>query len=151
MVAERLGVSRGAMVRWFGVEEVWVIYDLQVVLEGHAARGGSGRIDERGMARLEELSEEMERLSARGFEQREAEIRLLAPPDNELHGLIIEVKCNRPMIRCIHKPLRVGYCRGRPARRFSLRSCAQGSWCLRLDARYGDVVRAEDASKYMEE
>jgi DNA-binding GntR family transcriptional regulator len=124
-LAERLGVSRtpirqaltmleaeglveiqpnkGAMVCSFGVDEVWDIYDLRAVLEGHAARRAAQRIDERGMARLRELADEMESLSARGFDEREEEIRLLVTLNNEFHGTIVASSKNKRLERMIRR------------------------------------------------
>lgn len=126
-LAERLGVSRtpirqaltmleaeglveiqpnkGAMVCSFGVDEVWDIYDLRAVLEGHAARRAAERIDERGMARLRELADEMESLAARGFDEREEEIRLLVALNNEFHGTIIASSKNNRLERMIRRTI----------------------------------------------
>ncbi len=126
-LAERLGVSRtpirqaltmleaeglveiqpnkGAMVCSFGVEEVWDIYDLRAVLEGHAARRAAERIDERGMARLRELANEMESLAVRGFDEREEEIRLLVTLNNEFHGTIIASSKNKRLERMIRRTI----------------------------------------------
>ena len=38
--------NKGAMVCSFSVEEVWDIYDLRAVLEGHAARRAADRVSE---------------------------------------------------------------------------------------------------------
>lgn len=126
-LAERLGVSRtpirqaltmleaeglveiqpnkGAMVCSFGVDEVWDIYDLRAVLEGHAARRAAERIDERGMARLRELADEMESLAARGFDEREEEIRLLVALNNEFHGTIVASSKNNRLERMIRRTI----------------------------------------------
>lgn len=126
-LAERLGVSRtpirqaltmleaeglveiqpnkGAMVCSFGVDEVWDIYDLRAVLEGHAARRAAERIDERGMARLRELADEMESLAARGFDEREEEIRLLVALNNEFHGTIVTSSKNKRLERMIRRTI----------------------------------------------
>ncbi|HET7480715.1 MAG TPA: GntR family transcriptional regulator [Rubrobacteraceae bacterium] len=124
-LAERLGVSRtpirqaltmleaeglveiepnkGAMVCTFGVDEVWDIYDLRAVLEGHAARRAAERIDERGLVRLRELAGEMENLVEKSFEEREEEIRLLVTLNNEFHGTIVEASRNRRLERMIRR------------------------------------------------
>lgn len=126
-LAERLGVSRtpirqaltmleaeglveiqpnkGAMVCSFGVDEVWDIYDLRAVLEGHAARRAAQRIDERGMARLRGLADEMESLAVRGFDEREEEIRLLVTLNNEFHGTIIASSKNQRLERMIRRTI----------------------------------------------
>ncbi len=126
-LAERLGVSRtpirqaltmleaeglveivpnkGAMVCSFSVEEVWDIYDLRAVLEGHAARRAAGRINEREMFRLRELAEEMEDLTRRRFEDREEEIRLLVALNNEFHGTIVTASKNKRLERMIRRTI----------------------------------------------
>ena len=44
--------NKGAMVPSFSAEEVWDIYDLRAVLEGHAARRAAGGIREDEISRL---------------------------------------------------------------------------------------------------
>ncbi len=124
-LAERLGVSRtpirqaltmleaeglvemvpnkGAMVCSFGVEEVWDIYDLRAVLEGHAARRAAGRIDEREIVRLRGLAGEMEDLARRRYDDREEEIRLLVALNNEFHGTIVTASRNTRLERMIRR------------------------------------------------
>ncbi|MGB3635844.1 MAG: GntR family transcriptional regulator [Rubrobacteraceae bacterium] len=126
-LAERLGVSRtpirqaltvleaeglveikpnkGAMVCSFGIDEVWDIYDLRAVLEGHAARRASERIDEREMATLRGVAEEMERLSERGMDEREEETRLLVKLNNEFHGTIVVASKNHRLDRMIRRTI----------------------------------------------
>ena len=50
--------NRGATVCSFSIEDVWDIYDLRAVLEGHAARRAAGRIEKRDLKRLQELAAE---------------------------------------------------------------------------------------------
>lgn len=93
--------NRGAMVCSFGIEEVWDIYDLRAVLEGHAARRAAGRISGREMVRLRELAEEMEDLTRRRFDDRGEEIRLLVSLNNEFHGTIVTASRNKRLERMI--------------------------------------------------
>lgn len=123
-VAERLGVSRtpvrqaltmleaeglveiqpnkGAMVCSFSVEDVMEVYDLRAVLEGHATRHASGKIDAGQLARLEELATEMEGLSGR-YADRGEEIRRLVVLNNEFHGTILEASRNRRLGRLVRR------------------------------------------------
>ena len=57
--------NRGATVCSFSIEDVWEIYDLRAVLEGHAARRAAGRIVRRDLQRLRELAVGMEGLPGR--------------------------------------------------------------------------------------
>lgn len=128
-LAERLGVSRtpirqaltmleseglveiapnkGAVVCSFGVDEVWDIYDLRAVLEGHAARRAAARIEDRELARMRELADEMEGLCEREFAGREEEIRLLVSLNNEFHGIIISASRNKRLERLIRRTVEV--------------------------------------------
>jgi len=99
--------NRGAMVASFGVEEVWDIYDLRAVLEGYAARRAADRIEGAELARMRELTVEMEGLSDRGFAQHEEEIRLLVTLNNEFHGIIVEASRNRRLKRLIRRTVEV--------------------------------------------
>ena len=86
--------NRGALVCSFGMDEVWDIYDLRAVLEGHAARRAATRIEAGELARMRELASEMEGLSDREFAGREEEIRLLVTLNNEFHGIILTASRN---------------------------------------------------------
>ena len=77
--------NRGATVCSFSVEDVWDIYDLRAVLEGHAARRAAGRIREEELARLRELTLDMEGLAGR-FDDHEEEIRALGALNQEFNG-----------------------------------------------------------------
>ena len=57
--------NRGATVCSFSIEDVWDIYDLRAVLEGHAARRAAGRIERRELERLRELVGGMEGLAGK--------------------------------------------------------------------------------------
>ena len=86
--------NRGATVCSFSIEDVWDIYDLRAVLEGHAARRAAGRIERRELARLRELAGEMEGLPGR-FDDHEEEIRALVALNQEFHGTIVHASRNR--------------------------------------------------------
>src|SRR5215212_1056166 len=66
--------NRGATVCSFGLDDVWDIYDLRAVLEGHAARRAAGRIEWAELKRLRKVVGEMEGLPGR-FDDHEEEIR----------------------------------------------------------------------------
>jgi DNA-binding GntR family transcriptional regulator len=128
-LAERLGVSRtpirqaltmleaeglveiapnkGAVVCSFSIEDVWDIYDLRAVLEGHAARRAAGRIEGEESSRLGELAREMEELARGRSEDHEGEIRRLVALNNEFHGIIIEASRNRRLLRLVRRTVEV--------------------------------------------
>ncbi len=128
-LAERLGVSRtpirqaltmleaeglveitpnkGAVVCSFSVEDVWNIYDLRAILEGHAARRAAGRVDGDELARLRELAGEMEELARANAADHETEIRRLVALNNEFHGIIIEASRNRRLLRLVRRTVEV--------------------------------------------
>ena len=56
-----VGISpnRGATVCSFGLDDVWDVYDLRAVLEGHAARRAASRIEEPELERLREVVAEV--------------------------------------------------------------------------------------------
>ena len=124
-LAERLGVSRtpirqaltileaeglveiapnkGAMVCSFTIEDVWDIYDLRAVLEGHAARRAADRIDEGGLARLRSLAEDMETILPGRFSGHEEEIRWLVATNQEFHGTIVSASRNGRLEKLIRR------------------------------------------------
>ena len=82
------------------------IYDLRAVLEGHAARRAAGRITTGELARLRELTGEMEGLAGR-FEDHEEEIRTLVGLNQEFHGTIVEASRNRRLQRLINRTVEI--------------------------------------------
>lgn len=127
-LAERLGVSRtpvrqalttleaeglveiapnkGAAVCSFSTADVWDIYDLRAVLEGHAARRAAGRIAEDELARLRGLADEMEGLAGRYLDHEE-EIRVLVSLNQGFHGTIIDASRNRRLQRLIGRTVEI--------------------------------------------
>ena len=98
--------NRGATVCSFSTEDVWDIYDLRAVLEGHAARRAAGRIERRELERLRELAVEMERLAGR-FDDHEEEIRALVELNQEFHGTIAEASRNRRLKQLIDRTVQI--------------------------------------------
>jgi DNA-binding GntR family transcriptional regulator len=98
--------NRGATVCSFSTEDVWDIYDLRAVLEGHAARRAAGRIVDAELGRLRELAGEMEGLAGR-FEDHEEEIRALVGLNQEFHGLIVEASRNRRLQHLINRTVEI--------------------------------------------
>jgi DNA-binding GntR family transcriptional regulator len=98
--------NRGATVCSFSTEDVWDIYDLRAVLEGHAARRAAGRITTGELARLRELTGEMEGLAGR-FEDHEEEIRTLVGLNQEFHGTIVEASRNTRLQRLINRTVEI--------------------------------------------
>ena len=101
-----LAPNRGATVRSFTVADVWDIYDLRAVLEGHAARRAAGRIQGDEVGRLRELAAQMEGLAGR-FEDHEEEIRALVALNQEFHGTIVEASRNRRLERLINRTVEI--------------------------------------------
>lgn len=87
--------NRGAVVRGFGIEEVWDVYDLRALLEGHAARLAARRAKEAELDRLRGVAAEMEAVEERRFSDREEETRWLVARNQEFHGGIVEAGRNR--------------------------------------------------------
>jgi DNA-binding GntR family transcriptional regulator len=98
--------NRGATVCSFSIEDVWDIYDLRAVLEGHAARRAAGRIERRELERLRELAWEMEGLPGQ-FDDHEEEIRALVALNQEFHGTIVEASRNRRLERLINRTVEI--------------------------------------------
>ena len=98
--------NRGATVCSFSIEDVWDIYDLRAVLEGHAARRAAGRIERRELEYLRELTGEMEGLAGR-FDDHEEEIRALVGLNQEFHWTIVEASRNRRLGRLINRTVEI--------------------------------------------
>ena len=98
--------NRGATVCSFSIADVWDIYDLRAVLEGHAARRAAGRIVDGELGRLRELTGEMEGLAGR-FEDHEEETRTLVGLNQEFHGIIVEAGRNRRLQHLINRTVEI--------------------------------------------
>ena len=98
--------NKGAMVCSFSADDVWDIYDLRAVLEGHAARRAASRVGEGELDRLAALAEEMEGLVGR-FSDHEEEIRRLVSLNQEFHGTIVEASRNRRLGRLLRGPVQI--------------------------------------------
>lgn len=127
-LAERIGVSRtpirqaltmleaeglveivpnkGAMVCSFSTEDVWDIYDLRAVLEGHAARRAAGRIGGVDLERLRSLAGEMEGLVGR-YADHEEEIRRLVVLNQEFHGTIVAASRNKRLAVLLRRTVEI--------------------------------------------
>ncbi|TCJ18087.1 GntR family transcriptional regulator [Rubrobacter taiwanensis] len=99
--------NRGAMVCGFTIEEVWDIYDLRAVLEGHAARRAAARIRAEELERLGALCEQMESVKPGGFGDREEEIRCLVRLNNDFHGAIVEASRNRRLRHLVQRTVQL--------------------------------------------
>lgn len=98
--------NRGATVCSFCAEDVWEIYDLRAVLEGHAARRAATRISWEELAALRVLAEEMEGLSG-SFSEHEEEIRWLVARNGEFHGGIVAASRNRRLEKMIRNTIQI--------------------------------------------
>lgn len=99
--------NRGATVCSFSVDEVWDIYDLRAVLEGHAARRAAGRIQERELGELRVLAAEMEQTTAEKFSDHEEEIRQLVARNQEFHGTIVAACRNPRLERLVRRTVEI--------------------------------------------
>lgn len=128
-VAEKLGVSRtpvrqaltmleaeglvemtankGAVVPSFGAGEVWEIYDLRAVLEGHAARRAAGGIREGELLRLRRLAGEMEGIRPERSCNREGEVRRLVARNQEFHGTVLRASRNARLEKLVERTVQV--------------------------------------------
>ena len=99
--------NRGATVCSFSAEEVWDIYDLRAVLEGHAARRAAGRITGQELEELGELAAAMEQMSSQKFPDHEEEIRQLVARNQKFHGTIVAACRNQRLGRLIHRTVEI--------------------------------------------
>jgi DNA-binding GntR family transcriptional regulator len=99
--------NKGAAVRSFSVQDVWEIYDLRAVLEGHAARRAASRINREELDRLWELAGEMERQDRGRFLSHEEEIRWLVGANGEFHGSIAAAGRNARLEQLIQRTVQV--------------------------------------------
>ena len=99
--------NRGATVCSFSVEEVWDIYDLRAVLEGHAARRAAARIGEQELDGLRSLAAEMERTTTERFTDHEEEIRWLVARNQEFHGTIVEASLNNRLATLLRRTVEI--------------------------------------------
>jgi DNA-binding GntR family transcriptional regulator len=99
--------NRGATVCSFSVDEVWDIYDLRAVLEGHAARRAAGRIGELELADLRRLAVEMERTTPERFSDHEEEIRQLVARNQQFHGTIVTACRNQRLERLVRRTVEI--------------------------------------------
>jgi DNA-binding GntR family transcriptional regulator len=99
--------NRGATVCSFSVEEVWDIYDLRAVLEGHAARRAAGRIEGRELDELRSLAAEMEGTTPERFSDHEEEIRQLVARNQRFHGTIVTACRNQRLERLVRRTVEI--------------------------------------------
>lgn len=99
--------NRGATVCSFSVDDVWEIYDLRAVLEGHAARRGARCIEERELVELRSLAAEMERTGPDRFPDHEEEIRWLVARNQEFHGTIVAASRNNRLERLVRSTVQI--------------------------------------------
>jgi DNA-binding GntR family transcriptional regulator len=99
--------NKGAVVCSFSVEDVWDIYDLRAVLEGHAARRAAGRIREEELSRLRDVVEAMETISPVRFADRGEESRWLVAANQEFHGTIVAASRNGRLGKLIRRTVEV--------------------------------------------
>lgn len=99
--------NRGAMVCSFGAEEVWEIYDLRAMLEGHAARRAASHITGEELERLKRLAQIQEAIVPEDFVEREEEIRRLVATNQEFHGTIAAASRNGRLRKLLRRTVEV--------------------------------------------
>lgn len=99
--------NKGAMVCTFGAEEVWEIYDLRAMLEGHAARRAAAHVTQEELVRLRDLADKQEAVSPTDFAEREAEIRYLVATNQEFHGTIAAASRNGRLQKLLQRTVEV--------------------------------------------
>jgi DNA-binding GntR family transcriptional regulator len=101
--------NRGAMVCSFSDRDVWEIYDLRAVLEGHAARRAASRIEAGDLERMGELAREMELIEPGVTGDNEVETRRLVSCNGEFHGAVLRASDNgrleKLVLRTVQVPL----------------------------------------------
>lgn len=99
--------NRGAMVCSFSAADVWEIYDLRAVLEGHAARRAASRIGAGDLERMGELAREMEGIEPGVSGEHEGETRRLVTCNGEFHGTILRASDNARLERLVQRTVQV--------------------------------------------
>lgn len=104
-----VGISpnRGATVCTFGLDDVWDVYDLRAVLEGHAARRAASRIEGPELDRLREVAAEMEGTKPGRFASHEEEVRWLVAANQEFHGTVVAASRNKRLRWLIERTVQV--------------------------------------------
>lgn len=102
-----MAVNKGAMVTSFSAEEVWDVYDLRAVLEGHAARRAAGDIHEDELGRLRDLAGEMEGILPELSPDHEGEVRRLVACNQEFHGTIVRASRNARLEKLVGRTVQV--------------------------------------------
>ena len=90
--------NRGAHVASWTDQDLAEIFDLRAVLEGFAARLAARNISDEQVARLRELSAEMDALAVGSAADRLDRISAL---NNEFHALVVEASGNRQLVQLV--------------------------------------------------
>ena len=99
--------NRGATVCSFSLDDVWDVYDLRAVLEGHAARRAAARIEKPELTKLRELAAEMEGAEPGRLGGHEGEVRWLVARNGEFHGAVVAASRNGRLRRLIERTVEV--------------------------------------------
>jgi len=99
--------NKRAVVCSFSIEDIWDIYDLHAVLEGHAARRVAARIRAGEFTRLREVAEAMEEVSPERFADYQEESRWLVATNQEFHGTIVTASRNGRLENFIRRTVEV--------------------------------------------
>lgn len=105
--------NRGAIVASFSFDEVWDVYDLRAVLEGHAARRAAERIGEAELEKLRDLAEEMELQDleaqrddsdSNGHKER---VGQLVDLNQQFHRTVVAASRNRRLEKLVQRTVQV--------------------------------------------
>lgn len=111
--------NRGAIVAAFSFDDVWDVYDLRAVLEGHAARRAAERIGEAELESLGQLASEMERLDEElsqssmlpgplgSDEAHKERVRLLVNANQDFHQTIVAASRNRRLQTMVRRTVQL--------------------------------------------
>lgn len=95
--------NRGAAVCRFSIDDVWHIYDLRAVLEGHAARRAARRIRKPELTSMRKTIENFERYELGCDHDQEQQVRWLVKCNQEFHGTIVGASGNRRLERLLQR------------------------------------------------
>lgn len=95
--------NRGATVCHFSVDDVWHVYDLRALIEGHAARRAASNIGSEELAQMREILEESEWSEAGRDPSQEREVRRRVKYNQQFHGLIVTASGNRRLEKLLQR------------------------------------------------
>ncbi len=98
--------QRGSVVRQVSSEEISQVYDIRVLLEGHAARLAAARIDQQGLLMLENLCQAFQAV-IKDDSNPAGQVSRLMDLNNQFHSAIREMSGNKTLMRIFAVSLHV--------------------------------------------